>query len=29
VTLVVEGDHTARPCGVIWCKEKRIGVAAI
>lgn len=26
-TLVINGDHTAKPCHVIWRKEKRIGIA--
>lgn len=25
--LVVDGDHVARPCHVVWRKEKRIGIA--
>ena len=25
--LVVDGDHTAKPCHVVWRKEKRIGIA--
>ena len=25
--LVVDGDHTARPCHIVWRKEKRIGIA--
>jgi hypothetical protein len=26
-TLVIDGDHVAKPCHVVWRKEKRIGVA--
>ena len=26
-TLVIEGDQLAKPCHVVWRKEKRIGVA--
>lgn len=26
-TLVIEADHFAKPCHVVWRKEKRIGVA--
>ena len=26
-TLIFEGDHSARPCHIVWRKEKRIGVA--
>ena len=25
--LVVDGDHTAKPCHIVWRKEKRIGIA--
>jgi hypothetical protein len=26
-TLVIDGDNVAKPCHVVWRKEKRIGVA--
>lgn len=26
-TLVIEGDHVAKPCHVVWRTEKRIGIA--
>jgi hypothetical protein len=26
-TLVIDGDRAAKPCHVVWRKEKRIGVA--
>jgi hypothetical protein len=26
-TLVIDGDHVAKPCHIVWRKEKRIGVA--
>jgi PilZ domain-containing protein len=26
-TLVFEGDHSVKPCHIVWRKEKRIGVA--
>lgn len=26
-TLVLDGDHLAKPCHVVWRKEKRIGIA--
>ena len=26
-TLVIDGDRDAKPCHIIWRKEKRIGVA--
>jgi len=28
-TLVIPQDHAARPCRVMWRKEKRIGVAFV
>jgi hypothetical protein len=25
--LVVQTEHLKRPCNIVWCKEKRMGVA--